>query len=164
MRFRESGRVHQFVTQTVKAVIAPPLSSDEGRPAFADSAFSARSGAVPERRESSIFGGNARGERAPEEVPEPKPAAAPMPFAYPSAQRPSPQAVDRAMALFGAKSTLTPEKEEAESESEMPSRDESKRRDVPVVPPFPSFEPAKVQEPQPENIFEEADGLSLIHI
>ena len=29
---------------------------------------------------------------------------------------------------------------------------------MPVVPPFPSFEPAKVQEPQPENIFEEADG------
>ncbi len=57
VRFRESGRVHQFITQAVKAVIAPPLSSDEGRPAFADSAFSAKSGAVPERRESSIFGG-----------------------------------------------------------------------------------------------------------
>lgn len=160
VRFRESGRVHQFVTQAVKAVIAPPLSSDEGRPAFADSAFSARSGAVPERRESSIFGGTARGERALEEVPEPKPAAAPMPFAYPSAQRPSPQAVGRAMALFGAKTPLTPEKGEAESESEMPLREESPRRDVPVVPPFPSFEPTKVQELQPAsaNIFEEADG------
>lgn len=158
VRFRESGRVHQFITQAVKAVIAPPLSSDEGRPAFADSAFSAKSGAVPERRESSIFGGGAGEKPSPAQVPAQKPAAASMPFAYPSVQRPSPQAVDRAMALFGAKTPLTPEKEAAESEQI--SREESTKRDVPAVPPFPSFEPAKVQAAQPAtaNIFEEADG------
>lgn len=158
VRFRESGRVHQFITQAVKAVIAPPLSSDEGRPAFADSAFSAKSGAVPERRESSIFSRDAGERSAPAQVPAQKPAAAPMPFAYPSAQRPSPQAVDRAMALFGAKTPLTPETEEAESE-EIPL-EENTKREVPAVPPFPSFEPAKVQAAQPAtaNIFEEADG------
>ncbi len=158
VRFRESGRVHQFITQAVKAVIAPPLSSDEGRPAFADSAFSAKSGAVPERRESSIFGGGAGEKPSPAQVSAQKPAAAPMPFAYPSVQRPSPQAVDRAMALFGAKTSLMPEKEAAESE-EIPL-EENTKRDVPAVPPFPSFEPAKVQAAQPAtaNIFEEADG------
>ena len=158
VRFRESGRVHQFITQAVKAVIAPPLSSDEGRPAFADSAFSAKSGAVPERRESSIFSRDAGERSAPAQVPAQKPAAAPMPFAYPSAQRPSLQAVDRAMALFGAKTPLTPAKEAAESE-EIPL-EENTKRDVPAVPPFPSFEPAKVQAAQPAtaNIFEEADG------
>ena len=158
VRFRESGRVHQFITQAVKAVIAPPLSSDEGRPAFADSTFSAKSGAVPERRESSIFGGGAGEKPSPAQVSAQKPAAAPMPFAYPSVQRPSPQAVDRAMALFGAKTSLTPEKEAAESE-EIPL-EENTKRDVPAVPPFPSFEPAKVQAAQPAtaNIFEEADG------
>lgn len=158
VRFRESGRVHQFITQAVKAVIAPPLSSDEGRPAFADSAFSAKSGAVPERRESSIFSRDAGERSAPAQVPAQKPAAAPMPFAYPSVQRPSPQAVDRAMALFGAKTPLTPETEEAESE-EIPL-EENTKREVPAVPPFPSFEPAKVQAAQPAtaNIFEEADG------
>lgn len=137
VRFRETGRLHQFLSRAVRAAIAPPLSAEEGAPAFPDgmAAQGASAGVVPARREAAVLGlaGATARTQAPSAenalAPIFTPARAPFPgaqtaFAFPpreertasrggfrpaAPERPSPDAVSGAMRLFGAAlSTLTP--------------------------------------------------------
>lgn len=160
VRFRESGRVHQFITQAVRAVIAPPLSSEEGRSAFADSAFSARAGAVPEAREHSIF----RGAQGSTDDLTHKPQSSSLPFAAPARERPSERAVASAMKLFGAESAR-PQKAPPVL-AKLPA-EEKEIGEAPFAPPFPPFEPEKKPDPEKQpaaaepsagSIFEAPDG------
>ncbi|MDO5531757.1 DNA mismatch repair endonuclease MutL [Sutterella sp.] len=115
VRFRDSGRLHRVITQAMRAVIAPPLAADEGRPSFADSAV--RTGSVPAGREASVLqinpgtGARSRGAetssafgRTPGAAPSQHPASDPFRPDTRSfiPERPSAQAVKSAMELFGA--------------------------------------------------------------
>ncbi len=109
VRFRESGRVHRFISDAVRAVIAPPLAGADGRAALADQLAA---GSVPASREAALFRDAPKAETdsaahcAPDAAPSPRAAAAaaavaavrPDPFAR-AAEAPAP--VRAAASPFG---------------------------------------------------------------
>lgn len=129
VRFRDSGRVHQFVSRAVEAVIAPPLAGEAGVEGIADAAAAPASGAVPRSRESAVFGTELPSRSSPAEFPDARrnavfsprnagqegvppsspsrmpPAASPFgppPSSFPRPAGPSAAAVRSAMALYAA--------------------------------------------------------------
>ena len=89
VRFRESGRVHRFISDAVRAVIAPPLAGAQGRPSLADQVAA---GAVPASREAALFRGapasGASSEASPNAAAQTASAPLKRPFERPAAAAP----------------------------------------------------------------------------
>lgn len=77
VRFRESGRVHRFISDAVRAVIAPPLAGAQNRPSFADQVAA---GSVPASREAVLFRSAPTSGAAPDDSPNAAAQPAPSPF------------------------------------------------------------------------------------